>query len=374
MGSGNIGATNVGRVLGRKFGIAAFALDFLKGAVPVAAAVPLADALDPTAGSALGHPDALRVLAGLLAFLGHLYPVYLLFKGGKGVATGAGVMAVLVPGPFAVALLAWVAVTLATRYVSAGSLAAAAALVAARLLGTPHPLAFPEWIVTAFCVVGAGMVVVKHRGNMKRLLAGSENKVGDGVMRPILLKGLHLLAVGLWFGSGAFFIFVAATPIFESFRSVVAEQPNHRTANVRIVPEGTDEGRQKQLASALAGAAVGPLFPRFFALSAVCAVVALVTAEGFRRMKRTRVQKVRLWLCGAGAVLVAGGWLLSEYVAQLNAQRFDNPDAQRLFNPLHGVSLLGSAVTTVLVGVVLLLGAVLPQGMDRRPHPPAPSV
>ena len=109
-GSGNIGATNVGRVLGKKYGIAAFVLDFLKGTVPVGVSVPLANALDPSAGSALGHPDALRVLAGLLAFLGHLFPIYLKFRGGKGVATGAGVVAVLVPGPFAVAVAVWLAV------------------------------------------------------------------------------------------------------------------------------------------------------------------------------------------------------------------------------------------------------------------------
>src|SRR5262245_43571099 len=87
VGIGNIGATNVGRVLGKKFGIVAFVLDFLKGAIPVAAAVPVANAIDPTAPDAFGHESALRVLAGLLAFMGHLFPVYLKFKGGKGVAT-----------------------------------------------------------------------------------------------------------------------------------------------------------------------------------------------------------------------------------------------------------------------------------------------
>ena len=64
-----------------------------------------------------------------------------------------------------------------------------------------------------------------------------------------------------------------------------------------------------------------------------------------RRMKRTKIQKWRLWLSLAGAVLVAVGWPLSVYVAELNAQRFDSPDAQKLFNPLHGVSLMGSALT-----------------------------
>src|SRR5947209_7829032 len=95
-GSGNIGATNVGRVLGRKFGLLVFVLDFLKGAVPTA----LVRAYLPT------EPWA-AVAAGLAAFVGHMFPVYLRFRGGKGVATGTGVVAVLLPGPTAVAALVW---------------------------------------------------------------------------------------------------------------------------------------------------------------------------------------------------------------------------------------------------------------------------
>src|SRR5690242_17213462 len=98
-GSGNIGATNVGRVLGWPFGILVFLLDFAKGALPVVAATALI-ARDADLAAALGT-DGLPVLAGLAAFLGHLFPVYLGFRGGKGVATAAGVVAILLPGPFA---------------------------------------------------------------------------------------------------------------------------------------------------------------------------------------------------------------------------------------------------------------------------------
>src|SRR5947209_17269108 len=83
-GSGNIGATNVGRVLGRKFGILAFALDFAKGALPVAAARALAPHMTINL-----RGEELGVLAGLAAVLGHLFPAYLRFRGGKGVATAA---------------------------------------------------------------------------------------------------------------------------------------------------------------------------------------------------------------------------------------------------------------------------------------------
>src|ERR1051325_7317564 len=104
-GSGNIGATNVGRVLGRKFGVLVLLLDFAKGALPVLAARMIASR----------WPDALvwregwlEVLTGLAAFLGHLFPLYLGMRGGKGVATGTGVAFVLVPGPALAALAVWI--------------------------------------------------------------------------------------------------------------------------------------------------------------------------------------------------------------------------------------------------------------------------
>src|SRR5829696_817429 len=124
-GSGNIGATNVGRVLGRKWGTLVFALDFAKGAVPVA----LAGLLPTETHEALGPPEALRVGVALCTFLGHLFPLYLGFRGGKGVATGAGTVFVLVPGPAALSVLFWVTVLLASRVVSLASLAAASVLV-----------------------------------------------------------------------------------------------------------------------------------------------------------------------------------------------------------------------------------------------------
>jgi glycerol-3-phosphate acyltransferase PlsY len=132
-GSGNIGATNVGRVLGRRFGILVFLLDFLKGAIPVFAARTLgrSDLELP--------PDALPVAAGIAAFLGHLFPVYLRFRGGKGVATGAGTVDVLTPIPAAIALLSWVATLVVTRYVSVSSLLASALLCAAHLALTQEP-------------------------------------------------------------------------------------------------------------------------------------------------------------------------------------------------------------------------------------------
>src|SRR4029079_6603654 len=104
-GSGNIGATNVGRVLGRRFGLLVFALDFAKGAVPVA----LSGLLPADVRDAFGLPNGLRVAVALCSFLGHLFPVCVRFHGGKGAATGAGTAFVLVPGPATLAILAWAA-------------------------------------------------------------------------------------------------------------------------------------------------------------------------------------------------------------------------------------------------------------------------
>jgi acyl-phosphate glycerol 3-phosphate acyltransferase len=171
-GSGNIGATNVGRVLGRRWGILVFLLDFAKGALPVllAGLVP-----DPPDLSLPKHTT--QVLVGVAAFLGHLFPVYLGFRGGKGVATGAGVVVVLVPIAALLAVLAWAVVLAASRYMSAASLTGAVVLCVVRLLPFFQPWDYDQIVVTIFCLVGALLVVVRHAGNIRRLIQGTENRL-----------------------------------------------------------------------------------------------------------------------------------------------------------------------------------------------------
>jgi glycerol-3-phosphate acyltransferase PlsY len=174
-GSGNVGATNVGRLLGAGWGVLVFVLDFAKGAAPVAVARFLVMQPDDVPA------DAPAVLAGTSAFLGHLFPVYLGFKGGKGVATGAGVVAVLVPLVALIVLAAWVAVVLLFRYVSLASIAAAVLLIVLRLafcqFGGEHPFGEGQWVTTAFCLVGGVLVVVRHHSNVRRLIAGTETRL-----------------------------------------------------------------------------------------------------------------------------------------------------------------------------------------------------
>ncbi len=366
-GSGNIGATNAGRVLGRKFGVLVFLLDFAKGALPVAGIVPLARLLEANAITALASTDALRVGAAALAFLGHLFPVYLGFRGGKGIATGAGTIAVLVPGPAGLAVLAWIVVLFASRLVSLASLVALFVLLATWLFGTVTPFGSESLPIAIYLFAAGGLVIVKHRSNVKRLIAGTENRIGEFNMRQSVLRGLHVLTLGMWFGGAAFFNFVVAPSIFRSFGEVVHAGPSDRTANETIIPGDASLEREKALASALAGSAVGPVFAPYFAMQAVCAAIAFITAfswwkaEGGRSIHRWRVR-----VLGIALLSLCVAWPISQKVSELRLQRFDGnaevaAKAKAAFGPWHLASLGLSFVTVSLAGVALVLAAKLPE-------------
>jgi glycerol-3-phosphate acyltransferase PlsY len=160
-GSGNIGATNVWRVLGKKWGIPTFTLDFLK--VPVAALIVKfiqPDVLHQTLGS-------LFILVG--GVLGHNYPICLKFKGGKGIATSAGGLLWLLPIPFAIVVVVWGIVFGISRYVSLASVLSAAALPLAVLIFERG-----EWAVFWFCLALSIMAIWRHRINIQRLREGTE--------------------------------------------------------------------------------------------------------------------------------------------------------------------------------------------------------
>jgi glycerol-3-phosphate acyltransferase PlsY len=174
VGSGNIGATNLSRALGRPWGVAAFLLDFAKGLLPV-----LAARLAPPERLALAAEGWLPILAGLAAVLGHVFPIYLRFRGGKGVATTFGVMAGLAWLPTAVAGAVWGLTFLATRTVSAASLAAALALPVAVALLSRRPQGGVDGPLLGLVAAMSLLVIVRHRANIARLLRGEELKFGS---------------------------------------------------------------------------------------------------------------------------------------------------------------------------------------------------
>jgi glycerol-3-phosphate acyltransferase PlsY len=159
-GSGNVGATNVMRVAGKTAGALAFLLDSSKGA----AAALLAQAFEPT--------GALAPWAAVAAVVGHVYPVWLRFRGGKGVATGAGALLPLAPLPTLAALLLFGLTLALFRYVSVASIASSLALAAA-LFALPVPRA-TAWAAAAV----AALIVWRHRENLARLRDGSERRLG----------------------------------------------------------------------------------------------------------------------------------------------------------------------------------------------------
>lgn len=163
LGSGNLGATNLYRVLGWRYAVPVALFDVLKGVVPVMLFAPRAGG---------GHLVAL--LLGAAAVIGHVFPVFLKFRGGKGVATAAGVVLGMAPWAFVVALVTWALVVKASGYVSLASITAA--LVLSPAVYFLHP---ERRQLTPFLVGLAALIILLHRRNIRRLLSGTEHRFGQ---------------------------------------------------------------------------------------------------------------------------------------------------------------------------------------------------
>ncbi|HUB87194.1 MAG TPA: glycerol-3-phosphate 1-O-acyltransferase PlsY [Verrucomicrobiae bacterium] len=181
-GSGNIGATNALRVLGKPAGIFVLLADVAKGFVACALISPLVyNSIEPHYSGLIvsfqNEPVELqmkyKLVAGIFAVLGHNYTCWLKFNGGKGVATTAGVYLALAPEALGIAFAVFILIILATRYVSIGSIVAAIVLPAVVWILPPHNLALG--IVTT--ALGA-LVIYKHKSNIQRLMTGTENRLG----------------------------------------------------------------------------------------------------------------------------------------------------------------------------------------------------
>jgi len=178
-GSGNIGATNALRVLGKKWGYAVFAADALKGALAVMAGFLLAG-IPQWRGPIPVH---VAVVGAFFVVLGHSFPVWLGFKGGKGIATSAGIMISLFPGAvFFSGLFVWLGLFFSTRYVSVASLGAAVTLPTASFLlhlwGTPGTWFFGKCdvVLVVISALMGGLAIWRHKDNIGRLFAGTEKR------------------------------------------------------------------------------------------------------------------------------------------------------------------------------------------------------
>jgi glycerol-3-phosphate acyltransferase PlsY len=173
VGSGNAGATNAMRAAGKRAGAAVLALDVIKGMTAVA--VP----------RALDAPAAVIGSAAVAVVLGHVFPVFFGFRGGKGVATSAGALGTLAPAAMAAGIAVFILVVLWKRYVSLGSMVTAVLLPL--LVGLGARLGWPEyggpWLVLASAAI-ALLILIKHRNNLRRLRQGTEPRLGDRRSRP----------------------------------------------------------------------------------------------------------------------------------------------------------------------------------------------
>ena len=168
VGSGNPGATNVARALGKPYGILVFFLDMLKGFLPVYSFDQLF--------SGYGHNLAL-ILCGVAVICGHTFPIYLGFKGGKAAATGCGVFLWLAPVPLFIAFAVWSLTVFISRYISLGSMISSVALVASLILFGKEP--FGHGLpLTLFSIFISVLLIIRHKANIKRIVNGTESKIG----------------------------------------------------------------------------------------------------------------------------------------------------------------------------------------------------
>lgn len=167
-GSGNPGATNVWRVMGKKYGILVFMLDMMKGFLPVL----IFDSV--TSGQSR---SLYTILCGVGVILGHTFPVFLGFKGGKAAATGCGVFLWLAPLPLFISVSAWLLTTFISRYVSLGSMVSTVVLIISIILLNNEPFG-SGLSLTLFSIFISVFLIFRHKSNIKRIINGTENKIG----------------------------------------------------------------------------------------------------------------------------------------------------------------------------------------------------
>jgi acyl phosphate:glycerol-3-phosphate acyltransferase len=270
-----------------------------------------------------------EVAAGLTAFLGHLFPIYLRFRGGKGVATGAGAVLVLLPLPTLAGLFAWAIVLCAARIVSLASIVAVLVLCGVHLR---EPSAW-SWTEprTWFCIIVGALVLVRHHANIIRLIKGTESQLKETNLMLQLSKSLHVLALGMWFGMSVFFTFVVGFALFGAFEALGERDGETETWFQRpVMYEKKNDvlDGPKEQGTRAAGFAVGPIFTWYFAIQGLCGFIALATAlPWLKYADESRVHRWRINILLAAVTLVVVGWPIERKVHDLREPRNQSTEA-----------------------------------------------
>ena len=182
-GSKNVGATNTWRVAGKQFGIAAFVLDMLKGFLPVFFVYRAfgETTLDNSDNIKLGV-NSISMICGVAAILGHIFPIFLRFKGGKAAATSCGVFLFFAPLSLAIAIMVWTLTVFISKYVSLATMLASISFVISVIFIDKDPFGASIGLTT-FSIIMCIAIIILHRSNIKRIINGTENRIKSRKMR-----------------------------------------------------------------------------------------------------------------------------------------------------------------------------------------------
>ena len=249
VGSGNIGATNVTRVLGKRYGYPVFAVDFLKGLAAVILSILIAKHTQPSWFS----PDLFGITAAVSSVIGHSFPVWLRFKGGKGVATSAGALFGLMPLAALVGALIWFVTFKLTRYVSVASITAAVALPIIIFVMTSLNQTHRKGLFySSLCL--AAVVVLRHRSNLSRLAHGTEPRFEPlKIAMSRSTSGGALVIIGLIIAGYFYFLFDTSVPVESHYISGYGTIGGGRVNNLGLMQDRT-LGFGAGLAIAIVGA------------------------------------------------------------------------------------------------------------------------
>ncbi len=267
-----------------------------------------------------------------------------------------------------------------------------------RLTSTPEPFAADHLAITLFCFVGTALVWLRHAANIARLVQGTENRFKETSTMLFLGKAIHVVALGLWFGTAVFFT-ITGLVVFDTFEKESLKQPRELWFPM---PEAFDQPRpsekfpeplKKEQGSRVAATALAPLFDWYYALQMACAALVTVTAFGWWSAQTGGGHRLRAVILFVALMTVAVGWWMELKVHELRGPRNaktdavllktygsseadrtvaikDAEDARRAFGMWHGLSVTLNLVTLLLVTIGMILAATLPGGVVRRPEQP----